>query len=211
MKNEIKNWFIKKYVDIFVDYTINYKYLHISKNKYLLDYIEEKANELAKNEKIKIFNVSYDELNKYEKIEANKAVGVFSYLKNGLENHYDSLIKEYEKNQIISPSKIFPRIEITEKGDIFTILHELGHYFLYKRNETQSEKSANLFVEEFFDNYLPSFFKWLFQIDISVRVNKERKFSKLECYNYLKEYNNWKKNYESIKKKEKWNNVDGIQ
>ena len=196
MKN-FKEILLKAYVDIFVDWKITYKFLIISKDKdkKLHNYIEQKAKELAEIENIKIFHVSFDELNTDEKDENSKAVGIFRYIKNEVSrSEYDGLISNIKKFRKIEDSEILPRIEISEIGDVFTILHELGHYFIYKRNQIQSEDSANLFIAEFFENYLPPFFKWIFQINIKVRTNKEREFSKCECYTFLKEYNKWEKN-----------------
>ena len=52
----------------------------------------------------------------------------------------------------------------------------------------QSEAGANFYCEEFFDNYLPPFFKWIYQIDINIRTNKKLKYSPLEAYTYWNEY-----------------------
>lgn len=140
-------------------------FYQLYKENVFIDYIEEKARELANNENVGIFSVFFDELNKDEKIESDKAVGIFRY-----------------------PN----RIEISEYGDVFTILHELGHYFLYKRGLPQSEAGANLFIEEFFDNYLPPFFKWIYQIEIKIRGNMNLNFTTYEIETHIKEYNNFK-------------------
>ena len=140
-------------------------FYQLYKEKVFIDYIEEKARELANKENISLFSVSFSELNKDEILENDKAVGIFKY-----------------------PN----RIEITEYGDVFTILHELGHYFLYKRNMTQSEAGANLFIEEFFNTYLPPFFKWIYQIEIKIRGNMDLNFSTLEIEKYIREYKTFK-------------------
>jgi len=174
---------------------IRYKYLELYKDSTLLDYIEEKARELADIEDIKIFSVLYDELNKDETDEDSKAVGLFSYYKSKKVCKYETLESEYKKlNKNVPLEQVFPRIEITEKGDVFTILHELGHYFIYKTDQEQSENAANLFIDEFFDKYLPPFFKWIYQIEIKVRGNMDLKFTELECYENWEEYCNWTKN-----------------
>lgn len=177
-----------------------YKYLKIYKNEKLLEFIEEKALELAKKENLPVFNVSFDELNKDLEIkdENKKAVGVFRYIEKNKIASYCNKIKEYEKNngKITNLSKdlIVPRIEMTELGDVFTLIHELGHYFIYKREQKQSEPAADAYCEEFFNEHLPPFFKWIFQIDIYVRTKKDVKYSSSESYNYFKEYNIWIKN-----------------
>jgi hypothetical protein len=120
-------------------------------------------------------------MNKDEKDENKKAVGTFRYIPK------ESLIV----NNIIGYR---PKILLSEKADIFTLLHELGHYFLYKRDEPQSEYAADLFIEEFICEYLPPFFKWIYQIDIKIRSKKELNFSCVEYYTYLKEYEKWIEN-----------------
>lgn len=189
----IKNWLLELYLS---NSMIEYKYLYISQKK-LNKYIEKKAYELSESENIKVFNVSFDEINKNIKDEDSKAVGRFLYVKN--ENVVEYF---YNLSKIILTDKSYndiryysiPRIELTEQSDSFVFIHELGHYFIYKRELEQSEAAADAYCEEFFDKYLPSFFKWIYQIEIKVRANKNINFTKLECYNYFKEYKEWIKN-----------------
>jgi len=166
-----------------------YSFLMLYKNLVLIDYINKKTREVLNKENIKIINVPFDEMNINEKIETNKSVGVFRYLKDESLIEYENMINEYKKLNInISDSETYPRIEISEKGNIFDILHELGHYFIYKRKGVQSEANANLFIEEFFDNYLPPFLKWIYQIEINVRSNKILKYTSLDNYNNYHKY-----------------------
>lgn len=196
----IKDSFIVLYLSL--DFgMIKFTFLPIyksAKENGLLDFVEKKARELAENEGIKIYLVPFDEMNKNETVESNKAVGVFRYVNGKYKAKYQKIISDYIKDKGVfdlPQDYVFPRIEISEKGDVFTILHELGHYFIYKRGEEQTEKGAEAFIEEFFETHLPPFFKWIFQIEIAIRKeNKERNFSLLECYNYLKEYKKFIKN-----------------
>lgn len=176
---------------------ITHKWFNEYKEKVFVDYIENKIEELAAKEKIRIFPVLFDELNKNVQIEKDKAVGIFFYFENRKVISYESLENEYKKlNKPVPISKVFPRIEMSEKGNVFTLLHELGHYFIYKRNQVQSEKAANLFIEEFFDNYLPPFFKWIYQIEIKIRGNMDLKFTLEECKEYWEKYCEFKNNFE---------------
>ena len=141
-----------------------------------LNYIEEKVLELAKNEGIQIFSVPFDEMNKNEVDEDSKAVGKFIYYKDKqvttyYETTFPTRYGNLTKNDL-PREKVLPRIEISDQGDVYTILHELGHYFIYKRDQIQSEAGANMFIEEFFENYLPPFFKWIYQIEIKIRTKK---------------------------------------
>ena len=62
------------------------------------------------------------------------------------------------------------------KRKAFEILAEKVSFCGGKQGE--SEKAADAYCEEFFDKYLPSFFKWIYQIDIKVRTNKKIEFTK---------------------------------
>lgn len=204
--NNIKNWVINTYYYIYLDFyylgRIEYKYLEFNKNNILLKHIEEKALELCKYENINVYNVLFDDLNNELKItdENSKAVGCFRYLKkNKLISSYNTLLNYIIDNNIdlsLLENKEYaiPRIELSDKSDVFVLLHEMGHYFCYKRYQEQSEHAADAYCEEFFDNYLPGFFKWIFQIEIYVRTNKKVRYTSLESYKYLKEYKEWIKN-----------------
>jgi hypothetical protein len=202
MLEGIKNWVFKKYYHIYLDYIQNgmvkYSYLEPYKKKSFIEYVKNVAIEIANNEGIKIFFLPFDEINKNETVEKEKAIGAFRYLRDVDDNNYiyEKLIDTYKKlNKDVPIKDIYPRIEISEKGDVFTILHELGHYFIYKADKIQSEEGANLFIGEFFDKHLPPFFKWIYQIEIECRTGKKVKYTTLECYNYLKQYNNFCKKY----------------
>lgn len=181
------------------DLLITHKWFNEYKNRVFIDYIEKKVIELAETENIKMFSVSYDELNKNVENENDKAVGVFFYFESKKVITYESLEPWYKiLNKEVPISKVLPRIELSERADVFTMLHELGHYFIYKRDKVQSEPAANLFIEEFFDNYLPPFFKWIYQIEVKIRGNMELNFTVEECKEYWKQYCEFKENYEKI-------------
>ena len=206
MFKKIKNWLTKKnddvvqkIVEIFekpIDYSLyQHKWLDLYQKKVLLNYIEEQVLKLSNTEGIKIFQVSFDEVNVDEPDMNKKAIGLFIYTKSKkIISECFRKIETSKKTIINISKKPVPRIEITEKGDVFTTIHELGHYFLYKRDQEQSEFGANLYIDEFFDNYLPPFFKWIYQIEIKVIAKKELIFTDLDNYNHWNEYNEWIKN-----------------
>lgn len=178
-----------------------YKYLHIDKNN-LLNYINKKFREVCEIENVKVFDITYDEMNEKRKDDDKKVVGLFIFNSDG--NYYEKLksklkkLSEFESPEIKqkvedflnSRNSIVPRIELCEQSGDFTSLHELGHYFLYKRKGEQSELLADRYIEEFFDTYLPSFFKWIFQIEIHVYAKKETelKFTEEESFMFWKDY-----------------------
>jgi hypothetical protein len=179
------------------DLLITHKWFNEYKNNVFIDYIEKKVDELAETENIKMFSVSFDELNKDVEDDEKKALGVFYYLESKKIITYESLEPWYKIiNKEVPISKVYPRIELTERSDVFIKLHELGHYFIYKRDQVQSEPAANLFIEEFFDNYLPPFFKWIYQIEIKIRGNMELNFTVDECKEYWKQYCEFKNNFD---------------
>ena len=178
----------------------SFKWFYEQRKGVFLNYIEKKALQVAEEEGVKVFFVSFKDLNKGKDSEA---VGKFFYYdKKEWKEEYKSEIKKRFGNISINniPRKdVVPRIEISELGDVFTVLHELGHYFLYKRQQPQSEKAADMYIEEFFDNHLPPFFKWIYQIDISIRTNKEYNFSPKESYKHWIEYKEFTKNFSTYK------------
>jgi hypothetical protein len=179
------------------DLLITHKWFNEYKNNVFIDYIEKKVDELAETENIKMFSVSFDELNKDVEDDEKKALGVFYYLESKKIITYESLEPWYKIiNKEVPISKVYPRIELTERSDVFIKLHELGHYFIYKRDQVQSEPAANLFIEEFFDNYLPPFFKWIYQIEIKIRGNMDLNFTVDECKQYWKQYCEFKNNFD---------------
>lgn len=171
---------------------IKYEYLNKSENPILLDYIKEKALELANSEGIPIYFISYDELNQNETNEDEKAVGRFLYFKNKTAKaQYEYILNtlnSYKTPPKIDRKRDYPRIEISDRASIFTILHELGHYFMYKNEVKQTEEGANAYIEEFFDKYLLPFFKWIYQVELEVKCKKERNFSLIDCYNHNEAY-----------------------
>jgi len=131
---------------------------------------------------------SYDDaLNQYKNKISEK---IYTEYKSKYVDKKKDIQKRIEKLQIP-----VPRIELTKENDnisevdiILTLIHELGHYFIYKNGGEQSEEKADLYIEEFFDNYLPPFFKWVFQIIIGIRTQKELKFLNEESFQYWKDY-----------------------
>lgn len=178
--------------------SFKYKYiwLILYDKKVLFNIIEDKVDELAKNENIKIFSVPYEEMNSDVSVEKDKAVGTFHYQKSKkIREEHEELFQLMKKVKKLVRQDYLPRIEISEKGDVYTKIHELGHYFLYKREQKQSEEGANMFIEEFFDKYLPPFFKWIYRIEIKIRTKKELNFSSKENYLYYQEYKKYIKDH----------------
>ena len=184
----------------------NSKYLYISKEhqKELMSYINKKARELAQKEQIEVFDVSFDELNKNETDKKHLAAGIFYYYrKSELRKEGEYLSRKYVDvarmyGYPVDKDRVLPRIELAKDNNDYiegyeaiTLLHELGHYLIYKVDGEQSEKEADAYVEKFFDQYLPPFFKWVFQIIIHSRGNKELEFTDLESFQYFQDYKNF--------------------
>ncbi len=154
---------------------IKFDFLDAKTDK-LIEYINKKIKDLSVEENIEIKTLTFEELNK-GKIAEDAIAGCFVYL----------------------PKDIgaFREIRVYDNADVWTLLHELGHYFIYKRDGEQTEKNADMFTEEFFNNYLPPFFKWVFQINLNVRCDTKRNFTSLECYYHLQEYKKFIKTLET--------------
>jgi hypothetical protein len=178
----------------------SHKWFDLYLEKVFLDYIDKKARELAETELVPIYSVLYDDVNKDEPVEDDKAIGLFIYHKDKstYTEYYRlrDIVQKLGVDITVYPEyKPVPRIEITERAEnAFTLIHELGHYFLYKRDQPQTELDANLYVEEFFDTYLPPFFKWIYQIEINVRIKRKLIFTDIENYTLWNDYNEYIKN-----------------
>lgn len=206
------SWFkkIKEKINLYYinnDISLPYKYLYIEDEdkKVLNQFIDKIARELAEKENVKIFFVPFDEMNKDEKDVNKKAVGRFIFFEKSynyglkLFQYKTSLMRSNYSQDEINRLTTYPRIELSEKSDEMVIIHELGHYFLYKREQAQSEKAADSYIKEFFETYLPPFFKWVYQTDIQIRYGTKEndykdgkyKFTNLECYNYYSDFKNF--------------------
>jgi len=176
-----------------------YKFLKVDKEK-IETYIEKKARQLADLENVKVFNVSSEEMNKNETDKNHWACGLFIYINDKKQRiEYEHIIRDYQKiywGEDVGRELIRPRIELSPISDVFTLIHELGHYYIYKKDEKQSEDEADFYIDEFFDEHLPPFFKWCCQIMVNIRTEKirtekiqpELKFSDEESFMYWKDY-----------------------
>ena len=194
--NKIKQFFKDIQIRILSsDWQWNYIFLSLEFNDKLKKHMSKIAHQLAESENIQIFYISSKEMNK----EINKEVnGLFIYQNSENSQIYEKLkmnlyLNDKELEKIFKQREyVYPRIEISsDDGDIWTLIHELGHYFIYKRNEEQSEEKADLYSIEFFDNHLPPFFKWVFQIMYGIRIKQEITFTKKESYLYYQDYKKW--------------------
>lgn len=208
MIQKIKNFFKELKIKFLLNsngLNISYEYLNLSNDKDLLNYIKNKALELAKKENVNVYYISFKEINNGEIESPKSAVGKFISLSkdtNFYRLKFDNRINKMDlsvESHNIPRELVFPRIEISDKGDEFVLLHELGHYFLNKRGKKQSEDAADEYCVEFFDKHLPPFFKWIFQIDLDVRAKICRNYTTREAYNYLEDYKKFKKEYCDIK------------
>lgn len=179
---------------LFGDGPLNYKnlFVYIDRTK-LHPFIEKAAKELAEKENLPVLYVDYEELNKNMEKET---LGLFISIRKDQSTKYkelmEKLIKESLKNNVEVPKTyIYPRIELSEKSDIFTFLHELGHYYIYKHNKIQSEESANAYIAQFFEEHLPDFFSWVFNIELEVYANKKVEYSNYQSYIYYNKYIKW--------------------
>jgi hypothetical protein len=170
---------------------LEFKFLKWETDKNLTTILSElilkKAEEVAKKEHIPVYYISTEELNlKFEK--DNLACGTYYFLKSG-------------GTRIgICKDDFFPRIEIDKNTYTLwsTFLHELGHHFSIIRKDDYTEESANQYIEEFFDLYLPPFFKWCLQISVHTFAHTPRiEYSREENYKY------WKESREFLKSQKK--------
>ena len=177
MKNPFRNWFKRVRDPKKLRYQSNkgfweYEFLKLHENNDLLEHIKSVAYKIAENENIPVREMSMEILNVGETAE-NNCCGRFVY----------------------SPTyweipTMLPRIELGEfENNQWTLIHELGHYFRYKRRKKQSEQIANNYIIEFFYTHLPPFFRWVYQItlDVSTKDKKWREYTDKESFEHYLE------------------------
>jgi hypothetical protein len=185
-------------------------------DKELHIFIKDKLEEITKEENILLVIKDYEELN-VNRAEDDKIVGCYFYNNKNdgkeLLERFDTLKSDILKtndpylvekvNKIDRTSFVYPRIELCENDSTcknrnvwfyFTWMHELGHHFIHKNNIQceNEEKMADKWCLEFFDKYMPDYYKWLFSTYIEVYADTKIKLNDKEMYRkYLK---NIKKN-----------------
>lgn len=155
----------------------------------IFNYMSVLLKDITNKENILIIIKSLEELNKKEPDKQKWASGKYIYLNDkSLEFRcrviYHDILKS--KREVYCTDKIlhtdekeyfYPRIELSEQNrdDIWfysTWMHELGHHFIQKRGDEQSEIDADKYIIEFFDTKLPLFYKYYFRHFLSVYCNK---------------------------------------
>jgi hypothetical protein len=155
-----------------------YEFLKLLDNEILINHVYSTALKVANSEDVPVRTIPISVMNKGVSVEKH-AAGKFVYL----------------PSRVFVPGEL-PRIELTDKY-IWTFIHELGHYFRYKRNKPQSEDVANNYTLEFFHKHLPPFFRWVFQISIDTRVKgngKYKDYTDYEAYEHFLECEKFLKN-----------------
>ena len=163
--------YLRKAYQSFWGTIYQYRFLPLSEDDtWLYSHIWDKAYALAEQEKVKVYQVPYDVLNA-SRSPSKEATAIFVYS---------------EEGQFSSQN--MPRIVLSERASVWTLIHELGHYFIYKKGEKQSEKEAHVFISEFFQVF-PPFFRRIYQIQIKVYAKVDRpSFSSQEAYQHWKAY-----------------------
>ena len=160
-----------------------------------------------------MFILPQDIVNKQEVDRKKWACGKFKWLnlKDMSVQERESYLKKVDLvKKLISPTDpyytnermefTYPRIELISEEEqdsrVMTFLHEMGHYFIYKKDEEQSETKADLYIPEFFETYLPPFFQWVFQCWITVYGRKDPNFKEIkytseESFQYWNDYQNF--------------------
>jgi hypothetical protein len=156
-----------------------YEFKNLSKNEFLIKFINNTAHDLAKSENLNVYILPSNEM--------VDCVGAFKYFGDKNYTLYDKYKNILNKIEGKEKYKSLPRIELSDNASVFTFLHELGHYFIYKNNGEQSEENADKYIYDFINEHLPPFFKWVFNIEIKVRSEIELEFTDKECFHYYKE------------------------
>lgn len=189
-KRFLKYWKFRTYIGLW-----QYKYLNFVDHPVLMKKLKEVAYKFARTYNLPVMDVPFDVMNIDEPDINEYAVAQFVYhkgvAKEIITNSCDTLPKP---QHYYIPSKGFvtlPRIELSEKSDGITLLHELGHFNLYLKGNDQTEELADYYIYTFIKEHLPEFFLWALQISVKVRAKVEFEFTEKESYNYYlqaKEY-----------------------
>jgi len=185
-------------------------YFKLNKHPLLIKKIDNVLNKLCEEENIKVFHVSYEELNKDRKEKKDKIIGKYVYSKD--EEHIikiHNLIKEIEEieNKIKETESNYtsnidlkyiymPRIMLCNIDHYSSMcsyysvfFHELGHHFSIKNDDDGSEEAADRWASLLIKKYLPSYFLLFFDFIYSY----EKYEAKLNFKEKIKAY------YEFIK------------
>lgn len=184
MFTKIKKWFTL----VFGNGLDNFTYLEFCNNPLLRQYVELKALELCDTEGIPVFFTDLESINSCSNLKEvqNPACGKFIY-------H-----PAKKTNKSLERTECYPRIEVDKSAPtkVFILLHEMGHYFLYKNGIDQSEEKADFYIYTFVKNHLPPFFKWVLQIEMEVYSDIVRDFTFEENCEFKKQAKLFLKKYE---------------
>lgn len=192
--------------------------------------VDDVLDTICKEEDIRVYHKSYDELNVDIKNESDKAVGMYVYVSDHdyqlktrkiyddithLERKYRKPYKELcleinEHNVRNADEYYFPRILLCADellkfglGSYYsTYFHELGHHFAIKNNEIRNEAIANKYGREIILKRLPFFFQLFSNFNFEFREGMEVNLTKKEKLKaYWGYFNYYIKNKKTIIKK----------
>lgn len=156
-------------------------------NEYLLELIKDEEI------KLRIFDKIEDlPANKNEKVATT--IGMCSF--EGITYSYPSYYSDKTLNNLFSLEKalanktaINPEIHLTKDYNVFTLAHELGHYFMYKNFEDASEDSANRYISTLAKSCLND--DELYEIKTDLKIESgvdidKKKDNKKKRFNWLK-------------------------
>ena len=171
----------------------------IEKHPMLIMMVEDVLERLSKEEKVPVFYKTYEELNKNETNEKEKAVGMYVHTKNAEHqkrcDDFVNQVKELEREwkrpfndicKIVGVDKtmevdefVLPKIllcrEVAMKyGGLLSLyathFHEFGHHFAIKQCGDRSEEAADKYGYKLIEENLPYFFKLFPYINYTHRL-----------------------------------------
>lgn len=156
----------------------------MGKHPVLIKLVDDLLKSICYDEKITVFNKSFDELNKDVKDDNEKVVGTYVYC-SSVSSHYN---------------KIYPRIYLCDDYlmklgiDHYhnTFFHEIGHHFAIKKiGREHDEEDANKIARQIILDKLPSLFQLIPNYSFEYIIdNVELSFRKkiIAYLDYLKYY-----------------------
>jgi len=171
----------------------------IEQHPMLIMMVEDVLERLSKEENVPVFYKTYEELNKNETNEKEKAVGMYVHTKNAehqkkcddFVNQVKDLEKEWKRpfndickivgvdktmeiDEFVLPKILLCREVAMKYGGLLSLyathFHEFGHHFAIKTNDDRSEEAADIQGYKLIEENLPYFFKLFPYINYTHRL-----------------------------------------
>ena len=202
------------YISLSINIELHFLRLKIENHPILKAMVDDALQKICDTEGIKVFHKTQDEMNTSGN---GDAVGLYIYSHDlywverakerlnkliQLEEEYKMPYKEIcasvgHTTDVTREDFTLPRILLCEETLLringlnlyySTFFHELGHHFIEKNGEEQTEDNANRIGQKLVQEHLPFFFRLIPTLSFEYRVKDKPKLTKKERYRAYWEY-----------------------